>query len=175
VPVLVAVWTVFGLYASLGPALVRRLFDLDGSLYGGAALFVLSASGALALRLLERSSSLRMMRIGAAGVCVGGSILLAALAWRARPAYLLATVLTGVGFGAGFQGALRSIVAGVPAQERTGVMSVVFVVCYVSMGLPPVLAGLALAAGCPLPAVAAAFAVLAIGLATFGLARTRSA
>jgi MFS family permease len=174
VPVLVAVWAIFGFYASLGPALVSRLFGFDASLFGGAALFVLSASGAVALRKLPGTSTLGLLRIGAAGVCAGAITVLAALASHAASLYLLGTIVTGIGFGTGFQGALRSILAPVPAAERAAVLSVVYIVCYVSMGLPSVLAGCAIAAGYPLQGVADAFAAVVLALAAFGLAKARA-
>src|ERR1700721_417900 len=53
-PVLIAVWALGGLYASLGPMLVRGMLDSNEPLLGGLALFVLAASGGTAGLLLQR-------------------------------------------------------------------------------------------------------------------------
>jgi hypothetical protein len=46
-----------------------------------------------------------------------------------------------MGFGTGFQGAVRSIVPFAAPHERAGVLSIVFVVSYLSMGVPAIAAG----------------------------------
>src|SRR3989442_1377878 len=70
-------------------------------------------------------------------------------AWRVRfplsfpspPAFFLRTALAGSGFGTGFQAAIRTVVPLAAPQERAGVLSVIFVVSYLAMGLPAVIAG----------------------------------
>jgi len=141
IPVLIATWALGGFYASLGPALMRSYFGLDSSLLGGLALFVLAASGAAAVLLMQRREPGDMMVLGAAallaGVVVGG----VALSFHSAPAFFVGTSLAGVGFGAGFQGAVRAIVPRAAPGERAGVLSVIFVVAYLAMGLPAMLAG----------------------------------
>ncbi len=55
--------------------------------------------------------------------------------------FFLGTALAGSGFGTGFQGAIRTVVPLAAPQERGGVLSVIFVVSYLAMGLPAVIAG----------------------------------
>ena len=55
--------------------------------------------------------------------------------------FFSATALAGAGFGAGFQGAIRSVASKAPAHERAGTLSVAFIVSYLAMGLPAVVAG----------------------------------
>jgi hypothetical protein len=55
--------------------------------------------------------------------------------------FLLGTAVAGIGFGAGFQGALRSVVVLLQPQERAGVLAVLFVISYLAMGLPAMVAG----------------------------------
>jgi hypothetical protein len=42
VPAIVAVWSLAGFYASLGPTLMHSLIDPGAALWGGVALFVLA-------------------------------------------------------------------------------------------------------------------------------------
>jgi hypothetical protein len=51
----------------------------------------------------------------------------------------------GIGFGTGFQGAVRSIVPFAAPHERAGVLSIVFIVSYLSMGVPAIAAGMLVA------------------------------
>jgi hypothetical protein len=57
------------------------------------------------------------------------------------PLFLLGSAVAGLGFGTGFQGALRSVVLLIAPQERAGVLSVLFVIAYLAMGLPAMVAG----------------------------------
>lgn len=173
VPVLVAVWAIAGFYASLGPSLVGQVFGADPSLYGGVALFILSVSGALAVFILSAAPTLRMLRVGAAGIFAGAVLILAAVRLSSAPVYLAGTIVTGIGFGAGFQGALRSIVGAVAVHERSAVLAVVYAICYTSMGLPSVLAGCAIVAGCSLRNAACVFVAVVMLLALASLAGAR--
>ncbi len=49
--------------------------------------------------------------------------------------------MRGAGFGAGLQGAVRSVVPFAAPAERAGVLSLMFLVSYLAMGLPAVVAG----------------------------------
>jgi MFS family permease len=70
-PVLIAVWSLGGLYASLGPALVRGLLGSNAPLLGGLAIFVLAATGGAAVLLLQNLEPRRMMLLGAASLVAG--------------------------------------------------------------------------------------------------------
>jgi MFS family permease len=91
---------------------------------------------------------------------------------RHLPARTVMVTGAGVGFGAGFQGAIRSVVPLAAPSERAGVLSVVFSVSYVSMGLPSVLGGvLAVHGGVTAASREYGGAVMALAAITlFGLA-----
>ena len=168
-PILVAAWALAGFYASLGPALVHRVFELDSSLLGGVALFVLAASGGIAVLLLRTVAPGAAMRFGAATLVGGVALLMTALSDRSAALFFLGTAVAGVGFGAGFQGAVRSVVAQAAARESAGVLSIVFVISYVAMGLPAVVAGAWLAHSGNLLATAQGFSVFVMVLAALAL------
>ncbi len=56
--------------------------------------------------------------------------------------FFVGTAVAGAGFGGGFQGGLRTIVSLAGPAERAGVISVAYVICYLAMGLPAILAGI---------------------------------
>jgi len=139
-PAMIACWSMAGLYGSLGPALVHRITGSVNHVYGGGALFVLAASGALAVLALSDTAPQTSMTIGTAALFAGVGLTLLA-GDTSTTGFFLAAIVAGVGFGAAFQGALRSVVMVAGAHERAGVISVLFVISYVAFGGPAIVAG----------------------------------
>jgi len=177
VPVLVASWSLAGLYGSLVPALSRTVFGFDPSLASGMAAFVFAGSGAATVLALGSSAPRTVMGYGALALIAGTAAAMGALGEQSAVVFFLGTALGGSGFGASFQGAVRTVLPTAKAHERAGVLSVLFVVSYLAMGIPAVIAGFFVSRGMQLLATAQDFgAVVAIlsGLALTGmLARRR--
>ena len=55
--------------------------------------------------------------------------------------FFAGTAIAGAGFGAGFQGGLRTIVPLAGPTERAGVIAVIYVISYLALGLPAIGAG----------------------------------
>ena len=55
--------------------------------------------------------------------------------------FLVSAVIAGAGFGVAFLGALRALSSAIPADERAAVMSAFYVVAYLAISLPAILAG----------------------------------
>lgn len=165
-PMLVAGWALAGFFASLGPALVHRVFGFDASLGGGLTLFIMAGSAAAAVLVLRNLDARRLLRIGAFALAAGSAGVLGSVQAHAIAGFLLFAVLAGIGFGAGFQGGMRSTVAAAAPADRAGLLAVVFLIAYVAMGLPALLAGLAVAQTGNLVATGLAFGggVLALAL-----------
>jgi predicted MFS family arabinose efflux permease len=142
VPILVAIWALAGFYGSLGPALARRVAGSSSIVVGGSAFALLAASAAIAVLLAHRGTPQRVMLLGASGLLVGVGLTLASIDLRSAPLFFAGTVVAGAGFGAGFQGALHSVVPLAAAHDRAGVLSVLYAVCYLSMGVPAVIGGI---------------------------------
>jgi MFS family permease len=141
IPALVATWALAGFYASLGPALIRGMLGGGSTLLGGVALFVMATTAALATLALRERTPREMTIAGAAALLAGVSAATALLAFHSLSAFLLAIAISGAGFGLAFQGAIRSVAAKAAAHERASVLSVAFVVAYLAMGVPAVIAG----------------------------------
>jgi predicted MFS family arabinose efflux permease len=140
-PVLVATWALGGFYASLGPLLVRSMLGVGSAFLGGLALFVLAASGGLAVLALRHREPRAMMMFGASMLAVGVGVAVWSLPQHAIAVFFAGTCIAGIGFGTGFQGAVRSVVPFAAPHERAGVLSIIFIVAYLSMGLPAIAAG----------------------------------
>ena len=169
VPVIVAVWALAGFYASLGPTLVRSLVGSSAILLGGLALFVLAGSGALAVLATQRHPARPLATAGATMLLTGMAIVLLALHGQSLVLFLVGTSIAGIGFGTGFQAALRGIVGVIAAHERAGVLSVLFVVSYLSMGAPAIAAGYGLARQGDIVATASEFGAAVMVLAALAL------
>jgi MFS family permease len=171
-PMLVAVWSLAGFYASLAPALLRKIFGLDPSLASGLAAFALAGSAAVAVLLLKDTAPRKVMNFAAVALIAGtiGSVL--ALTWQEAVLFYLATMVAGAGFGAGFQGAVRTVVPTAKPHERAGVLSVLFVISYLAMGLPAIAAGFFVARFGNLLATAQDFSAMVVALAAFALIGT---
>ena len=88
--------------------------------------------------------------------------------------FLAGTTVAGVGFGAGFQGAIRTVLPLAAAHERAGVLSTLFVVSYLGWASPRVIAGYLVVHGGGLLASTREYAVAVMilaALAILGLAR----
>jgi predicted MFS family arabinose efflux permease len=140
-PVLIAVWALGGLYASLGPSLVRGMLGSNAPLLGGLALFVLAASGGIAVLLLQNLEARRTMTLGSASLLSGVGLVVLALTRSEVALFFLGTAVAGVGFGTGFQGAVRTVVSVAAPHERAGTLSIVFIVSYIALGVPAIIAG----------------------------------
>ena len=164
-PVLVAVWALAGFYGALSPMLVRGMMGSNSPLLGGLALFVLASSGGVSVLLLQRREPREMMTFGAATLLLGAAIAAVSLVNSAVTSFFLATAVAGIGFGAGFQGAIRTVVPFAAAHERAGVLSIIFVISYISMGLPAVIAGWMIARDGNIVATAQIFCAVLMALA----------
>ena len=174
-PVLLAVWALAALYGALGPALVQALTGSADVVLGGLSLTVLAAFGAVAVFALRSAAARTVMLTGIGALVIGVAITLLALTVRSAAVFFAGTAISGIGFGSGFQGAIRTVVPRVAAHERAGVLSLLFVVSYLGLGVPAVAAGFLAVHGFGLIGAAryygAALILLAV-LALLALVRT---
>jgi len=140
-PVDVAVWAMGGFYLSLAPSLVRAATGSTSNLIGGGLVAVLTLSGALMIFSLRNRPAHKVLRLGASLLAVGVSLILVAVHSASLPLFFIATLIAGGGFGAGFLGALRSVVPLALPHERAGLMSAFYVLSYLAFCLPSLLAG----------------------------------
>lgn len=140
-PILVATWALAGFFAALGPALVHRLLSTSSPFLTGLAMFAFAGSAGLAILLTRERTPGEVMAMGAAALIAGVALTIAAAATGIAPLFFFGAAAAGTGFGAGFQGAVRTIIAVTCTKERAGVLSAVFVISYLSMGVPAIGAG----------------------------------
>jgi len=169
IPALVAVWSLAGFYASLGPSVVRLVAGSNWIVLGGLPLFVLAGSGALAVLLLGDADPQRMMGLGTFALMVGIGVTLVATLVTSAVVFFAGAVVAGGGFGAAFQGALRTVVPTAALHQRAGVLSIVFVVSYLALGLPAIVAGVLVVDGGGVLVTAREYGAAAMALAALAL------
>jgi len=172
VPVAVAVWALAGFYGSVGPAVVARVTGSDSAVLGGAALFVLAASGALTVLLLPPVAPHLVMAFGSWALIAGVGTTLVGISLSSATVFFLGAAVAGAGFGAGFQGAIRTVIPLAAAHERAGLLSAVYVVSYLAMGLPAVVGGFLVVDGGGLLPTAREYGVAVMALAALALVGT---
>jgi len=163
------VWALAGLYGALGPALVSTLTGSKSVVLGGMSLFVLAAVAVVAVAVLRHTRPRAVMLTGIVGLLVGVVVTLVALGVRSPVLFFAGTVISGVGFGSGFQGGIRTVVPLAAAHERSGVLSLLYVVSYLGMGVPAVVAGFLIVHGAGLLGAAREYGVALLVLAVLAL------
>ncbi|RAI71047.1 MFS transporter [Pseudomonas fluorescens] len=140
-PLNTATWALGGFYASLAPSLVRTATGSTSNLIGGATVATLTVTGALMIYLLRNQAATKALHLGASSLPAGVVLILLGVHSASLPLFFLGTLVAGCGFGAGFLGALRSLVPLALPHERAGLMSAFYVLSYLAFCLPSLLAG----------------------------------
>jgi MFS family permease len=79
--------------------------------------------------------------MGACLLPAGVALILLGVHSASLPLFFLGTLVAGCGFGAGFLGAVRSLVPQALPHERAGLMSAYYALSYLAFCLPALLAG----------------------------------
>ena len=173
--VVFAVWGLSGFYAALSPALYGALSRSDSVWQSALPLFALLAAATATTIVLRRLNGRAQTIIGAVAMLVGLGITFAAIESGSTWLYLVASAVAGVGFGAGFQGPMRSMAPQAADDQRQALLSAVFLVAYVGLGVSAVIPGALISSGAALTAVAIALAAaLAVLTAPALYAATRA-
>jgi MFS family permease len=169
-PVLFAVWALAGLYGALGPSLVATLTGAASVVLGGLSLTVLTATAVISVYALRNAPARAVMVTGILALVAGVAITLVALSVGSAALFFAGTAVSGIGFGSGFQGGIRTVVPVAAPHERAGVLSLLFVVSYLGMGVPAVAAGFLAVHGAGLTGAARDYGAALIVLAALALA-----
>jgi predicted MFS family arabinose efflux permease len=124
----------------LGGQVARDLVGSPNALVNGAALSLFAIASAvvgIGARTLPPRSA---MTGGAAASAAGMALLAAAVARHHLPVFLAATVISGAGYSPLFFGGLE-INSVAPAEHRGGVLSMIYLLAYLSLGAVSLLLG----------------------------------
>lgn len=131
-------FAVFGIFSSLGSLIVQRELHVAAPFTWGIAAFVTLAASAVAQVLLPRWTA-----GGVVFLLVGLGVVVSALWHPSLALYLIGATIAGAGVGLLFKAGLTTAIAAAEPAARAGVLAIFFVICYLGMGIPPVLLAIA--------------------------------
>jgi MFS family permease len=134
-------WSIGGLFLSLGPQLSGSLFHTSNHLVSGVPVFALAGSAAIGQLVFGRTAPWLGAALGSVALAVGLVVIVFAAALDSSALLLVGGIVGGTGFGVAFLGALRVLSVAIPPEHRGAVMSAFYVVAYLSLSLPAVVAG----------------------------------
>ncbi|MDF3293035.1 MFS transporter [Streptomyces silvisoli] len=141
-PGIVAAWALGGFYSSLGPSLARLIAPHAARATGGLVFFTLTAAAGLAGHAARALPARIVSLVGTAFLIPGALLTLSGPQLHSLLALFTGTALAGAGFGAVTQGALRLLLPPAAPGERAGTLAAYYVLSYLAMSIPAVLAGL---------------------------------
>jgi hypothetical protein len=149
------------------PSLVRAATGVTLPIVGGLVVGALTFSGAIAVLSLRNVSAGRILVRGIPALAAGVAITLVGVQAQLVELMLAGTIVSGIGFGAAFSGAMKSVMPLAQAHERAGLLSAFYVEGYLSFSLPAILTGLlAPTTGLPIAADVYGAAVILLAIAS---------
>lgn len=136
-----ASWSIGSLFLSLGPRLTTIELDTTDKVLASLGVVAVCFAGTVAQLLAGRIDPWRLMSGGAIVLVVGVAATIGALSLGSGPVFVLTAAMIGVGWGTTYLGSLGALTSVIPAAHRAAVMSAMFVVAYLSMSLPALVAG----------------------------------
>ena len=134
-------WSIGGLFLSLGPALSASLFHTNNHLVAGLGVFALAGSGAAAQLAFGKTAPWAGAAGGSLALATGMIAIVLAASTETPALFWVGSLIGGAGFGVAFLGGLRALSAVIPPQHRAEVMSAFYIVAYLAISLPAILAG----------------------------------
>ena len=120
---------------------MRTATGSTSNLIAGSTVAALTVTGALMIFTLRNRPAALALQLGASLLPTGIVLVLLGVHSASLPLFFLGTLVAGCGFGAGFLGAVRSLVPLALPHERAGLMSAFYVLSYLAFCLPSLLAG----------------------------------
>ncbi|MGP0048519.1 MAG: MFS transporter [Solirubrobacteraceae bacterium] len=143
VPGLVALWALGGFYLSLGPSLAGSIVGSRNLLWGGVVIMLLAGVGSTSSLLFRNSAPADAVLWGALALLGGVGVTVGGIEAPSAALFLVGTAVAGVGFGVSFLGGFRILSALAAPAERARMVATIYVVCYLSLSLPAIVAGVA--------------------------------
>jgi len=167
-PSLIAAWLVSALFLGLMPTILHLKFGIDSPAVSGLAAFAEQGAGGATAVALSRMRPQRLVFAGGFAIVIGIVLFIASIAATSLPLLWVGAVVGGAGLGGAFTGTIRSLVPLVEAHERAGLFSAIYLVSYLTFGVPVIVAGLFLSTA-GITAIALTFGVVTVVAAATGV------
>ena len=176
VPIIVASWSLGGLYLSLGPSVAAGIFGLSNHLIGGLVVTLLCGAGALTAFALRAWPTKTVLLLSAILLSAGTALTLAAVELHAVALAGAGTVIAGVGFGGSALATFGTLARIAAPGERSEILAAALVIAYLAFSIPAVAAGFASTAfGLHATTVVYSLCVVTLGVLALGAQGLRSA
>ena len=141
VPTMVSTWALGGLVLSVGGSLLATVFGETNDAVIGLVIGLFPISAAVTATLARDMSPPAMARLGSATLAVGTGLFLVAVGSSSMSLFVVASIVSGAGFGPGFLGSIRAVSQLAEPHERAALLSAVYVVSYLAFSIPALIAG----------------------------------
>jgi hypothetical protein len=141
IPVLLAGWMFSALFIGLAPTIVNGIFHISSGLIEGLTVFIAPGVAAVSGFVLGRVTARSALQVGGVGVALGIAVVVGGIAFQILPLVWIGGAIGGFGFGASFSGSLRLMGPFADAHQRAELFAAVFLVAYLSFGVPAVILG----------------------------------
>jgi MFS family permease len=135
-------WAVGSLYAALSGTIESQFLHVQSLAYTGVLLFCYNGLAGVGQLGLRRLSSRAAMLSGVAGVTAGTGLVQLSLVLGDTWPFFSGVVLSGIGSGAAFMGAMALVNSLAPPEHRASVVSAFNILAYLAVAVPVVGVGL---------------------------------
>ena len=138
-----AAFAVYGVFSSLVPRFLADTMGITSHAIAGVVAFTVFASGAFAQMALSPLKPAALLRVGSPTLLVGLTLLLTGMWSATLSVFVIGTVLSGVGTGLIFRGAMSTVSEHAPDGSRAEALAGFFLSVYVGLSVPVVALGVA--------------------------------
>lgn len=140
-PVNIAVWMLGGFYLSLMPSLIIDIMHLQSPWLAGGVIAALTLTGGFAVIAARNLSSFTTLLLGEIALLLGIALILWGANGSSAQLLFVGSIVAGFGFGAGFLGAVRSVLPLAEPHQRASLMGVFYIESYLAHSLPTIAVG----------------------------------
>lgn len=140
----VGVWLTTSLVLGLLPQINRDVFGIHSGLVNGGIIALLTGVGAISVVLTRTFAARQSAQLSAVTLVAGAVIQATAIATVDVWLFAVGAAIAGVGAGVGFSGYIRLVIQTADPEDRAGVFSAMYVVSYLTFGIPVIVAGIVL-------------------------------
>ena len=163
----IGVWLTTSLVLGLVPQINRDVFDVHNGIANGGMIAILTGVGAVSVVLTRKFSARQSALVSAIALIAGAALQATAIGTVDVWLFAAGSAIAGIGAGVGFSGYIRLVIQTADPDDRAGVFSAMYVVSYLTFGIPVIVAGLVLSA-LGTATVGIAFCGLTIGASFIG-------
>ncbi|MBO9534135.1 MAG: MFS transporter [Solirubrobacteraceae bacterium] len=135
-------FALLGLFNSLAPAFLAGQLHHTSRLLAGFAAFLVFAAAATAQTRTGTRTPRQILMPGLAALAVGPAVLVASVWLTSLPLFLLGAVVSGIGAGLTFKGAIGTAAQLAPAEQRAEALAGIFLAGYTGLAIPVIGLGL---------------------------------